>query len=182
MKHNILSSLLLLIILGACAQKQPPVELDNQYIGQVFNKMTDIMVHDITNPPLAARFYAYASLAGYEVVSQNDSLYPSMHGRLNGYPLIDAPTGFDKHHYQISALMAIMETAKKIQPSGTEMNGLQEDVVKELRQKGFSEETLQQSTGYGQLVSQAVLDYSRQDRYTAISNFPRYTPQGTEGT
>src|SRR5690554_7014442 len=130
MKMPLLLTFIGLTFLQSCTSRQAPAEIDSQYLSRIYNQMTDIMVHDITNPPLAARFYAYASLAGYEVVSQNDSLYPSMHGRLNGYPLIDAPTGFDKHHYQNSALMAIMETAKKIQPSGNEMNSLQEDVVK----------------------------------------------------
>ena len=182
MKIPLLLSFIGLTLLESCTSRQAPAEIDSQYLSRIYNQMTDIMVHDITNPPLAARFYAYASLAGYEVVSQHDSLYPSMHGRLNGYPQIDVPTGFDKSHYQISALMAIMETAKKIQPSGSEMNSLQEEIVNDLLQQGFSEETLQQSNGYAVLISQAILDYSRQDRYTAISNFPRYTPQGTAGT
>src|SRR5690554_6028590 len=155
MKHNKLSTLLLLIILGACTQKQPPAKLDNQYLGQVFNKMTDIMVHDISNPPLAARFYSYASLAGYEIISQNDPDYPSMYGKLNEYPEIEKPQGFDQQHYQISALMAIMEVSKKIQPSGSEMISLEEELLKELRQQGFSEETIQDSKGYATLISQA---------------------------
>lgn len=36
------------------------------------------MVHDVTNPALAARFFSYACLAGYEIVSQNDSSCKSM--------------------------------------------------------------------------------------------------------
>src|SRR5690606_33491179 len=182
MKLRLILSLIALIILESCARKQAPAAIDNLYLSRVYNKMTDIMVHDISNPPLAARFYAYASLAGYEIISQNDPDYPSMHGKLNEYPLIEKPEEFEHQHFQIAALMAIMEVSKKIQPSGPEMLVLEEELVDELRQKGFSDETIEDSKAYAMLISQAILDYSRKDRYTSISNFPRYTPQGTEGT
>ena len=145
MKSHLLLSLIALLVLESCARKQAPAEIDTQYLSRVYNKMTDMMVHDISNPPLAARFYAYASLAGYEVISQNDPDYPSMHGKLNDYPQIEKPQGFDQQHYQISALMAVMEVSKKIQPSGPDMIPLEEEIIEELRQKGFSEQTLQAS-------------------------------------
>jgi|SRR5690554_57553 len=181
MKIRLLLTVIGLTLLESCTSKQAPDEIDNQYLSRVFNQMTDIMVHDISNPPLAARFYAYASLAGYEVVSQNDPDYPSMYGKLNDYPEIKKPEGFEQHHFQITALMAIMDVSKKIQPSGSNMIALEEEVLQELKQKGFSEKTLEDSKGYATLISQAILDYSRKDRYTAISNFPRYTPLGTDG-
>ena len=163
MKIHLLLTLIVLLLLGSCSRKQAPDEIDNQYLSRVYNKMTDIMVHDITNPPLAARFYAYASLAGYEVMSQNDSAYPSMHGKLNDYPKIEKPKGFDQHHYQVSALLAIIETAKKIQPSGSDMFTFEEELLENFKQKGFSEKTLQDSKAYATLISQEILDYSRKD-------------------
>src|SRR5689334_4461709 len=76
---------LFLFSIASCNKKEPP-SLRNQDISNVVTQMTDIMVHDITSPPLAARFFSYAILSGYEVVSQNDSEYKSMHGTLNNYP------------------------------------------------------------------------------------------------
>lgn len=182
MKIHLPLILIATIFFASCTRKQAPAEIDNLYLSRVYNKMTDMMVHDISNPPLAARFYAYASLAGYEIISQNDPDYPSMYGKLNEYPQIEKPAGLEQQHYQIAALMAIMEVSKKIQPSGPDMVPLEEELLEELRQKGFSEKTLQDSKGYAALISQAILDYSRKDRYTAISNYPRYTPLGTDGT
>ncbi|HLT08253.1 MAG TPA: vanadium-dependent haloperoxidase [Cyclobacteriaceae bacterium] len=178
MKYSLIVACFIVI---SCSTKEAPTELNNSYLGRVYGRMTDIMVHDISNPPLAARFYAYASLAGYEVIAQNNPEYPSMHGRLNDYPQMDKPEGFDQHHYQISALLAIMEVSKKIQPSGPEMISLQEEIVEELKKQGFSEKTLSDSKAYASLISEAILDYSRKDRYTAISNYPRYTPVGGAG-
>lgn len=144
--------------------------------------MTDIMVHDITNPPLAARFFAYACLAGYEVVSQNDPAYKSMKGVLNEYPDISQPHGLENQHYQVSSLMAMVETAKKLQPSGPDFKEFEDKLLKDFAEMGFSEETLEESFRYAQAISQEILAYARTDRYTYISNFPRYTPSGTDGT
>src|SRR6266542_1482089 len=96
-------------------EKQPPL-LTAAAISEVVTKMTDIMVHDITNPPLAARFFSYACLAGYEVVSENDSSMRTMHGILNDYPEIKKHVQIKNYDYQLSALLAMMETAKKMQP------------------------------------------------------------------
>jgi hypothetical protein len=174
--------LLIITLLAACQQKQAPKELSNRYIGEVANKMTDIMVHDITNPPLAARFFAYAYLAGYEVVSQNDSSYRSMYGVLNEYPEISKPQGLEHQHYQISSLMAMVETAKKLQPSGPDFQEFEEQLLSDIRAMGFEEETIEHSMRYAKSISQDILAYSRTDKYTYISNFPRYTPSGTAGT
>lgn len=181
MKQIITPILLLITLISACQQKQAPNELGNQYIGEVTNKMTDIMVHDITNPPLAARFFAYACLAGYEVVSQNDPNYRSMYGILNEYPDISKPLGLENQHYQISSLMAMVETAKKLQPSGPDFKEFEDRLLKDFLKMGFSEETMEHSIRYAQAISQEILAYSLTDRYTYISNFPRYTPSGTEG-
>ena len=34
--------------------------------------LTEVMYHDVVNPPAAARFYAYSLLEGYEILSQLD--------------------------------------------------------------------------------------------------------------
>ena len=90
----------------SCKEKKQSIEFKNGEINNIITKMTDIMVHDVTNPPLAARFFSYACLAGYEVVSQKDSSIKSMHGILNDYPQIKKPQT-KNYNYQLSALLAM---------------------------------------------------------------------------
>ncbi|OUJ75809.1 hypothetical protein BXP70_00455 [Hymenobacter crusticola] len=42
-------------------------------LGWVVDEMNELMMHDVTYPPLAARFFAYALLAGNEVLAPSDS-------------------------------------------------------------------------------------------------------------
>jgi hypothetical protein len=49
-------------------------------------KATDIMLNDVTSPVAASRYYAYLSLASYEVISHYDSVhFPSMNGIVNRF-------------------------------------------------------------------------------------------------
>lgn len=174
---------LLLIAFGGCkdtATKSP--ELNSEDINKVILKMTDLMIHDVTNPPLAARFYSYALLSGYEVVAQNDSACISMKGILNEYPDIVKPINPGDFNYQLSSVLAMMQTVKKMQPSGTLMVEFEKGFLDSCRKVGFSEEVIENSMSYAQQISKQILGYAKADRYNRISNFTRYTPLNTEGT
>ncbi|GEO06010.1 hypothetical protein AAE02nite_36740 [Adhaeribacter aerolatus] len=167
----------------ACKSKSPEeqIRFNSRHINNIISEMTDLMVNDVTNPPLAARFFSYACLAGYEVVSQNDSAYRSMHGLLNKYPQIAKPAGISGYNYQLSAILAMLETAKKMQPSGTLLQKYQQQFLDSCRQEGLSEEVITNSLTYAQDISKQILAYAKADKYNRISNYPRYSPNNQEG-
>jgi hypothetical protein len=175
--------LLLLVLLSGCkhAAKQQEVSFDSRHISQVLDRMTDLMVNDVTNPPLAARFFSYACLAGYEVVSQHDTSCQSMYGRLNEYPRITRPDTITGYSYQLSAILAMMETARKLQPSGPAFEQFQQAFLDSCRRAGVSEELIGSSLAYARVVSKQILAYAKADNYNRISNYPRYTPSKEEG-
>lgn len=119
MMRNLIALMLFIFIAASCKQqKESSQKFSNTDISHVMSQMTDIMLHDVTNPPLATRFFSYACLAGYEIISQNDSSFKKMTGILNDYPDIKLPDTISGYSYQLAALLAIIETAKKMQPSG----------------------------------------------------------------
>lgn len=181
---NLLPLLFILFMgLVACNRQpdKPPV-LGIGVISQVTANMTDAMVHDVTNPPLAARFFAYACLAGYEVMAQNDSTVQPMKGVLNGYPAIEKPSESVGYSPTLSAALAMLETAKKMQPSGNLIQTYQNRLLDSCRTLGFSDNTIDQSQQYALAISRQILTYAKADRYNRISNFPRYTPAKAAGS
>ena len=120
----------LCIFLFSCKSKITLPQYTSKDISAVTTKMTDIMLHDITNPPLAARFFAYSCLSGYEVVVQNDASFKSMYGKLNGYPEIKKPEVIQPFSFELAALFAMMETAKKMQPSGKMIQDFEDNFAK----------------------------------------------------
>lgn len=184
MKIRFLVPVLLTVILIGCnkTQEKSP-ELGAAAVGKITSEMTDVMVHDVTNPPLGARFYSYACLAGYEIVAQNDSAYKSMHGTLNGFPEIKRPDSVDAYSYQLAAILAMLETAKKMQPSGKVMLAkYQERFLDSCKTIGFNSDVIAGSQKYALGVSKQILKYAKADKYNLISNFPRYEPREAKGS
>lgn len=112
--------------------------------------MTDLMIHDVTNPPLAARFFSYALLSGYEVVAQNDSASISMKGILNDYPDIVKPVvepiaAFLSNLYNISYRDAIA-----------------------LAYSGLKDSTIYQSNSTFQYEGGSISKYEIEDVYRAF--------------
>lgn len=172
--------LIVLMIVFGCAKKQKHTSnLENKEISALMGEMSSLMIHDVTNPPLATRFFSYACLAGYEVVSQNDTAFRSMHGIVKEYPSIKKPAlvGYD---YPLAALLAMIETAKKMQPSGTQLINFENKILDSLKVNGLEEDVIKQSQQYALAISQAILAYAKADGYYKLSNLPRYTPLSGE--
>ena len=170
-----------IVVVPGCRQHSKNIQLSNKDIGRVIGQMTDLMVHDITNPPLAARFFSYACLAGYEVVAENNNKFKSMYGVLNGYPKLHKPDSIHNYSYQLSALLAMTETAKKLQPSGSLLEKFEADLIDSLIYAGNDEEVIENSKRYALAVSKKILAYAKADGYNKISNYQRYTPLEKEG-
>jgi hypothetical protein len=181
--RKLLPFLLLLTMAFGCKEREEETlpQFSSQHISHVIAEMTDLMVNDVTNPPLAARFYAYATLAGYEVVSQNDSTHQSMHGILNEYPQIEKPDSISGYSHELSTLLAMLETAKKMQPSGALLQEYEQQFLDSCRTAGVPEKVIASSLRYAQKVSEEILDYAKADKYNRISNYARYSTSEEEG-
>lgn len=185
MKNRCFVVLICLIYLSACKKSpdQKSLPISANVIGQITAQMTDVMVHDVTNPPLGARFFSYACLAGYEVLALHDSSVHSMNGRLNDFPKIAKPDSIDTYSYQLSAALAMLETARKMQPSGNVLlKKFQESLIDSCKKVGFSDAVISGSEKFGLAITKQILKYAKADHYNKISNFPRYEPKGTPGS
>jgi hypothetical protein len=167
----------------SCTKKEAFVPvLQPSDMERVIQQMTDVMIHDITNPPLAARFFAYSCLAAYEVVALNDPAFLSLSGKLNEFSAIKSPEVTAEINKDIAALLAIYETAKVLQPSGKLMGELEQKWIDSLLNMGVSEEIMKHSLEFAKTVSFQIFKYAKADRYNKISALPRYTPLNIEGT
>lgn len=180
MKFYNIVVVVLFLLLGCKNQATKAPILGPSEVSKVIARMTDIMVHDITNPPLAARFFAYSCLSGYEVIAQHDTAFHSMKGILNEYPNIEKPAVSD-YSYSLAAVLAMMETAQKMQPSGALLANFESQYLDSCKQIGFSQTVIDNSLKYAKTISEQILKYAKADKYNRISNYPRYTPLNTEG-
>jgi len=177
----ILTSILLMCLGMNCSPKRTGrPTLHAADITKVIKTMSAQMVHDVTNPPLAARFFAYSCMSGYEVLSQNDVSIMKLSTALNGYPQVKKPlvTNYDA---QLAALFAITKTAAKMQPSGAAIKVFEQRLIDSCLQIGFAQDKIDSSLKYAQQVSAQIIGYAVKDNYNRISNFKRYVPKDTAG-
>lgn len=174
--------IILLVLITGCRQRRTDAPVfANKDINAVITGMTDIMIHDVTNPPLAARFYAYACLAGYEVVAQHNAQFKSMHGVLNDYPDLRKQDSISDYNYQLSAVLAMLETASQMQPSGSRLRAYEQRLLDSCKEQGYPEAMINGSKRYAIATSKRILAYAKADGYNKISNLPRYTPLKEDG-
>ena len=184
MKRKLIIFLCLLAVFCSnnnCTTTRSKPKVDARDISRVITEMTHIMVHDVTNPPLSSRFFSYACLAGFEVVAENDPKEKSLRTALNSYPHFKAPStkGYD---YQLSALLAMMETAAKLQPSGSLMVQYKQRFLDSCRSLGYDKDVIDSSENYAKSISRQILAYAKADKYNRISNYIRYSLKNTDGS
>ena len=95
-------------------KNQLPIEITAEDYHLAQDQLTSVMVHDIFSPPLASRVYAYANIAAYEILAQEDGNdHASMASVLSEFNGI-SPIKDSLVNPRLAGLMAFMEVGKKL--------------------------------------------------------------------
>jgi hypothetical protein len=144
--------------------------------------ITEVMYHDVVDPPAAARFYSYSVLTGYEILSQLDHSAERFQAKLNQYPLINIAVDPSKLNFELAVLYGILETGKNILPSGYLLEEKEELLREGFQKKKISESVINASIVFAQTISKIIVQYSKTDGYFKLSTFPRYKPFDTDSS
>lgn len=172
-----------IILLSAC---QEPVDYsqaitDGHYLNEAQDRITEVIIHDIFSPPVAARIYSYASLGAYEVAAATDPTYLSLMGQLRG----SEKTTFtipEKVYPPLAALAAYYEVGTTLIFSEDMVKEHRDAAYETLREKGIPSDVFDASLAFGAEVAQAVIAYSKEDNYHQSRSFAKYTVTNEPGT
>ena len=164
-----------------CQQPLQPAAMPGTTVSYAVATMTDVMVEDVTNPPLAARFFAYALLAGYEVIALHNDTFPSLTGKLHGLDSLRHPAEARADIAEVAALLALWKTAAALQPTGYKHQQHITRFTDSAQKNGYPKAWLQQAHTWSDSISQQVLTYAQADGYRNISQHTRYQPQNKPG-
>jgi hypothetical protein len=167
-----------------CQSNSP--DKNNNTIGpsaifEVLQQSTEMMVHDVSNPPLAARFFAYTCLGGYAAMSGFEDSLSSLLSHVNAFPQLKSKPGKNADE-ALSTILAMAEVSSLIQPSGKTMKSWKEHFMDSCRNNGWNDEVIQASNEYAVEVANTIREYAQADGYKKLSNFPRYAPKKTDST
>ena len=170
-------SLMIFLSLLGCNRQAREVEIASDELHKGMQQLTDVIVHDIFSPPVASRIYAYSSIAAYEVLALQDSVYQPLAGQLNGLEPLPAPT--QPIHTQIAAVDAFLLTGKELIFSEDKMEEYRQLWHKSLLEEGMDEELLKQSLAYSEMASSHILAWAGKDNYKETRTFEKHSI-GTE--
>ncbi|NCD72453.1 vanadium-dependent haloperoxidase [Mucilaginibacter agri] len=175
-----------LIILGlishqARAYKAPqPAYLE---IAPVVSAINMVMIHDVISPPVAARYYAYAMMSAYQIVSQNNAQIPGLASFVREYPVTSVIAKANKDFdYRVAAKYAIYETAKNMLPSGYMLQEDEDTFIAELKRQNYTQAAIDKIVKVAVESSAQVINFSKIDNYGKLSAKLRYTPLKGEGS
>ncbi|MEQ8337375.1 MAG: vanadium-dependent haloperoxidase [Cyclobacteriaceae bacterium] len=180
MKRMILYLTIISAALYGFADKDTRLDEVDLLVDNVFN-LSKVMLHDVANPPVASRNYAYSLLGAYEVLVASGDLQ-DISGKFvenPGFKRDLFPSGLSS---SFCAIYAMLEVGKEIMPSGYMLKENQQILASTYKKANkWSEKVLNQNVAFAVKTAQKVLRYAKSDGYNSLSTFTRYTPSGKPG-
>ena len=151
------------------------------FVDQFF-QISAVMLHDVVNPPAASRYYAYTTLAAYQVVQANHPESPDMAGHFKEKPNFSSIAVPSSVAPAFAATYAMLEVGKKMLPSGYMLQEKQEKYIANYQEQyGLSRSATDENIAYAEAVAAAVLAYAKTDGHSKLSTYTRYMPTKEEG-
>lgn len=175
-KFSLLIALLCTFSVQAFKAKKEPTA----YLQPAVFSLTMVMLHDVVNPPAASRFYSYSLLGAHEILAQHDKTIPSPSTYIKGFPKFSIQHS-GEYDYHLAALYAILETGKRMLPSGFQLEEDQKKILESWKNDGYSEQVITNSINVAQEVSQKMVAWAKNDGYLKLSTLRRYKPIKGEG-
>lgn len=175
-KISLLIALLCTFSVQAFKAKKEPTT----YLQPAVFSLTMVMLHDVVNPPAASRFYSYSLLGAHEILAQHDKTIPSPSTYIKGFPKFSIQHS-GEYDYHLAALYVILETGKRMLPSGFQLEEDQKKILESWKNDGYSEQVITNSINVAQEVSQKMVAWAKNDGYLKLSTLRRYKPIKGEG-
>jgi hypothetical protein len=179
MKKSVISSLILAIVFVGCSPKDDGAWKEKvanpDYLHRSVKHVTDVIVHDIFSPPVAARIYAYMSVAGYEAAIANDERYSSLAGQLNGLKPVPKPDATQIYSFEVASVQATLRVGRTLVFSDDKMEAYMKAMSEEILKTGIPEDVYERSIAYGNTVADHILAWAGSDNYKQSRSFPKYS-------
>jgi len=169
--------LFVIVVLSACKNngEYKKVMRDPTLFTQTVHELNSIVMGNNFTPVVACRNYTYASIAAYEVVVAGDNKYQTLAGQLNGLTTVPKPTDAQNTDFPFAALLAYCKVGSAV----TFPEGSMDEYVAMLKHKakdaGMPSEIFDNSDAYANAVADAILNWSKKDKYAETRSASKFT-------
>jgi hypothetical protein len=148
---------------------------DPEFLHRSIKQVTDVIVHDIFSPPVAARIYSYMTVAAYEAALPGQTQYVSLAGQLKGLTPGPKPDPELEYSFEIASVQAALKVGKALVFSEDQMDKFIADTWAKYKKCGIPKAIMERSIAYGDQVADHILAWSGTDNYKQSRSFPKYT-------
>ena len=164
-----------ILIVFACNRKKSTLRLDFDNLqNKCVNRLTDVIVYDIFNPPVASRIYAYSNLAYYEAIRFKSKTSPSIVAKMNGFDTMPSPSSGKEYNYNLSAIKAFFKVGKALTFSKDTLKQTEEKLLAEFYDT-LKEDVYNNSISLGDTIAAIILKRCATDNYKVTRGMPKYT-------
>jgi hypothetical protein len=145
------------------------------FLHRSVKQVTDVIVHDIFSPPVAARIYVYMSVAGYEAAIHQDKKYITLAGQLPGLEAVPQPVEGQEYCFQLASVHAMLKVGRALVFSEDKMDDFYNNIMEEFKETNIPEDVYDRSIAYGTSVADHIIAWSGKDNYKQSRSFPKYS-------
>ncbi|PWT77438.1 MAG: phosphoesterase PA-phosphatase [Bacteroidetes bacterium] len=172
------------IVLVSCHSKNDYEQIFKNPLlySSTVHELNTVVMGNNFSPIVASRNYAYASVAGYEVIAGGyPDQYNSLAGQVRGLSSVPKPEAGKKINFEFAALLAFCKLGEAVTFPAGSMKDYVDSLKKLADDHGMPSDVFKNSVEYADTVSAAIMDWSKRDNYLQTRGAPEYTVMDSPG-
>jgi hypothetical protein len=169
------------VIFFSCGKTTPKIINDADVIHSNINQLTEIIIYDVFTPPVAARIYAYTSLAAYEAIRFSNPDYASVAEKLNGFSTMPQPEKGKQYNFTLAATKAFCTVAFNVRIFSDTVLHKYEDSILLVFKESVPQDVYDRSVDFGKNVGTTVLARAGKDMYKETRGMSKYLGSDANG-
>jgi hypothetical protein len=139
-------------------------------------ELNSVVMGNNFSPVVASRNYAYATIAGYEVIAAGyPDKYKSLVGQLNGLKKVAKPMANDSIDYQYASLLAFCKVGEAVTfPEGS-LKYYTDSLHQIAVTHGMPKDMIDNSEKYANAVAKSIMAWSKGDNYLKTRSAPKFS-------
>ena len=173
-----------MILLAACGNNTEYKKITHNpdLYANTVHELNQVVMGNNFSPIVASRNYAYAAIAGYEVVAGGDPAhYQSLGGQLKGLSALPVPTDTANIDFPFASILAYCMVGEAVTfPEGS-LKEYTDSITDLVKSNGMPAKMVAQSTAYATAVGKAIIAWSKKDNYAQTRSAEKYTVKDIPG-
>ncbi|MGZ3871342.1 MAG: vanadium-dependent haloperoxidase [Mucilaginibacter sp.] len=167
MKPSLIVIAATILVCSSCKKSDYKKVLhDPKLYSRTVHELNSVVMGNNFSPPVASRNYAYATVAGYEVIAAGyPKKYKSLVGQLNGFKKVAKPVANENVDYEYASLLAFCKVGEAVTfPEGS-LKYYTDSLHQLAVNHGMPGEVIINSEKYAKAVALSILAWSKKDHY-----------------